>query len=87
MDTTPFQIEFVVNDRHCQAEVKPCCGENNVVDYAIYVSGQLAFNIAKLNGEGGKWVITLRNADRSFDDMVVQKIGAKIDAHNHKSSL
>lgn len=82
MDTTPYLIGFMVNDMHSEAEVRPCCGENNVVTYGIYVNGQLAFNITK-SADEGKWVITLRNADRNYPDLVVQKIGSRIDAHNN----
>lgn len=81
MDTKPYTINFWNGETLEPAEVKPCCGEDNVVDYAIYINNQLSFNITK-SGEEAKWVISLKNADKEIDDAVVQHIGSEIERHN-----
>ncbi|MEO5892970.1 MAG: hypothetical protein ABIQ31_22160 [Ferruginibacter sp.] len=82
MDITPYQIAYWNGSLLINAEVKPCCSEDNVVDYAIYKGDQLSFNITK--NETGKWVISLKNADKEIDDEVVQSIGMAIDQHNRQ---
>ncbi|MCW3093292.1 MAG: hypothetical protein JWP81_4361 [Ferruginibacter sp.] len=84
MDITPYTINFWNGESLHPAEVRPCCREDNVVDYAIYISNQLSFNITKSDDARGKWVISLKNADKEIDDVVVQSIGAEIDHHNRQ---
>jgi len=82
MDITPYNIIYWNGDTLSSAEVRPCCREDNVVDYAIYINNQLAFNITKPNEDAGQWVISLKNADKDIDDIVIQNIGSEIDRHN-----
>lgn len=82
MDTTPYQINYWNGHTLSQAEVKPCCLEDHVVDYAIYIENQLAFNLTKSPGRSEKWVISLKNADKEIADEIVQNIGSEIDARN-----
>ena len=82
MDIKPYQI--VYRDGHAlnAAEIRPCCNEDNVVDYAVYIQNKLAFNITKSADGRGRWVVSLKNADKYVDDNVVQSIGSAIDVHN-----
>ena len=77
MDTTAFNIQFRNNDRLQTAEVRPCCQENNIVDYAIWIDNKLAFTVTKSH-EDDRWVISLKNADDTIEDEEVQSIGAAI---------
>ncbi len=85
MDTTPYTVGYWHGFKLHSVTVKPCCDKNNVVDYGIYKDDQLAFNITKTE-ENGKWVISLKNADRLIEDELVQNIGAEIDKHNLSAS-
>ena len=78
MDTTPFVIEYEQGLRTKTAEVRPCCREDNIVDYAVWIDNKLAFTIARDVNDKERWVVALRNADDHIDDTVVQNIGAAI---------
>lgn len=78
MDTTPFRVYYVQNDALFSAEIRPCCNEDNIVDYAVWNDGQLDFTITR-PVQGGKWVVALKNADDDIDDERVQLIGAQIE--------
>jgi len=84
MDITPYKITYRQDDILNSAEVRPCCREDNVVDYAIYEDNQLLFTITKSNADGGKWLISLKNADKEVDEAIVQNIGLEIDRHNNE---
>lgn len=83
MDITPYNIIFWDKNFLTGAEVKPCCREDNVVDYSIYIHGNLVFNITK-PPDTSKWIVSLKNADKEIDDEVVQRIGVEIERHNNK---
>lgn len=78
MDTRPFTVYYVYRNALYSAEIRPCCKEDNVVDYAVWIEHLLAFTITK-HTETGKWVIALRNADDTIDDEMIQLIGAEIE--------
>lgn len=81
MDITPFFIRFIYHNQWEDAEVRPCCREDSVVDYAIWMKGKLVFTITRGTGElpGTHWVIALKNADINFDSELVQLIGQEIE--------
>ena len=79
MDTTSFMIELNRNGRSLSAEIRPCCREDNVVDYAVWVDNKLEFTITRDHEKKDHWVIALKNADDEFDDAMVQTIGAGIN--------
>lgn len=81
MNTDPYIITFWNGETIKEAEVKPCCDVNNVVDYAIYINNQLEFNVTK-SIDSGQWVVSLKNADDNIPDEVVQNIGIEIDLRN-----
>lgn len=86
MDNQSYQVVYREGDILNTAEIKPCCGEDNVVDYAVYINQQLAFNITKPAEDGGRWVVSLKNADKYVEDKTVQSIGSAIDLHNSQVS-
>jgi hypothetical protein len=81
MDISPFFIDFLYHDRWENAKIRPCCREDNVVDYAVWIKGKLVFTITRsATGEnGGAWVVALKNADVNVDNELVQRIGKEID--------
>lgn len=91
MDTTPFIIAYNFGNTMHSLEIKPCCNEDNVVDYAVWDNGQLLFTMAR-NTLMNKWIIALKNADDSFDEEVLQLIGEQIEKnissknHDHAGS-
>ncbi|MDO9376858.1 MAG: hypothetical protein Q7T76_20695 [Ferruginibacter sp.] len=84
MDLTPFTVYYQYHDKWESSEIRPCCREDNVVDYAIWKEDKLAFTITKVKTEPAHhWVIAVKNADDSIEDELVQILGAEID-RNHK---
>jgi len=82
MDTSAFTINFIHKDKPVTAEIHPCCREDNVVDYAVWMDDKLAFTITREPENRGHWVIALRNADDEFDDDMIQSIGTRISDMN-----
>ena len=78
MDTTPFTIAYADDDKIKSAEIRPCCKEDNVVDYAVWSNGKLAFTVTK-DAANNRWVVALKNADEEIDDNVIQDIGRAIE--------
>lgn len=78
MDIAPFNIYYVYDDILYNAQVRPCCGENNVVDYAVWEDDELTFTLTRRSGTG-KWVVSLKNADDDIADEKVQAIGGVIE--------
>ncbi len=78
MEITPFNIYYSENNVMHTVEVRPCCYEDNVVDYAIWHEGKLSFTITK-DKQAAKWVVALKNADDDIDDELVQLIGKEIE--------
>ncbi|MEO6722794.1 MAG: hypothetical protein ABIN67_20670 [Ferruginibacter sp.] len=60
--------------------IKPCCKEDNIVDYAVWMRDKLEFTITKARADPGQqWVVALQNADDIVDPVLVQSIGREID--------
>ncbi|MEP6675556.1 MAG: hypothetical protein ABJA78_10385 [Ferruginibacter sp.] len=74
MDITPFTIPY----QSGVAEIRPCCKEDNVVDYAVWTENKLAFTITRDPDDEDRWVIAMKNADDNFSDELVQETGKKI---------
>jgi hypothetical protein len=84
MDTTPFNISYQHNGMIENVSIHPCCNDNNIVDYAVWQNGKLSFTITKDNHDISRWKIALKNSDDTFDDELVQNIGAAIHQHQIK---
>ena len=79
MNITPFTINHLIAlEGEQEAEIRPCCNEDNVVDYAVWRNNQLAFTIT-YNIIKQRWIVALKNADEYVDDTMVQQIGAEIE--------
>ncbi len=81
MNTQAFTIYYVHQDVMNSVEIRPCCGDDNVVDYAVWEEDRLAFTITK-NEQEAKWIVALKNADDKIDDELVQLIGTEIEKRN-----
>jgi hypothetical protein len=79
MDTSTFNIYYEDNGNMVSAEIHPCCSEDNVVDYAVWIDEKLAFTIAPGMEDKKRWVVALKNADDDIDEDLVQSIGATIE--------
>ncbi|MBC7933945.1 MAG: hypothetical protein H7Y86_01110 [Rhizobacter sp.] len=79
--TTPFEIQYIHNGVIETANIQPCCKEENVVDYAVWQNDKLIFTMTRDMVNQDHWAIALKNADDSFEDEMVQHIGAAIDQH------
>ena len=83
MDTQPFTIKFPYQNNWLEAEIKPCCKEDNVVDYAVWMRGKLEFTVTRERDEpGSRWVVALKNADDVVDPNMVEAIGREIALKN-----
>ena len=78
MNISPFTIYYVYKNALYSAEIRPCCREDNVVDYAVWIEHLLAFTITR-NEETGKWVTALKNADDDYEEELLQLIGGQIE--------
>ena len=83
MDLNNFFVEFEYNGSYELAEVKPCCQENNVYYYDIYMKNQFQFTItpASSSQEDFLWKIALKNADNQVDPRLAEMIGEQIEKH------
>lgn len=81
IDNKAFDIEFKYNQTKQTATIQPCCKENNIVDYAVWQNGKLAFTITRDMIDRHHWSIALKNADDHFDESMIQSIGAAIEHH------
>lgn len=79
MDTSSFNIYYEHNGNRISTEIHPCCNEDNVVDYAVWIEDKLAFTIARSVDNKERWVVALKNADDDIDEALVQSIGATIE--------
>jgi hypothetical protein len=81
MDTTPFDVQFMHNGIIQNANIHPCCKEDNIVDYAVWQNNKLIFTMTRDMVDRDHWSIALKNADDDFEDDLVQQVGAAIDYH------
>ena len=81
IDLSPFFIEVYHLGKPVTAEIKPCCKENDVMYYDVYLKNSFQFTITPdVNDEAG-WRISLMNADKEIDPELVRLIGEKIEVH------
>lgn len=83
IDISPFHISYLYRGNLVEADIHPCCKENNVMDYAVWIEGKLAFTIAHDIHDDSRWAIAMKNADDDFDDELIQDIGAAIEKRNN----
>jgi len=85
MDTSAFTISFTHSHRSVTAEIRPCCREDNIVDYAVWMDNKLAFTITREVDNTDHWVVALKNADDDLDNEMIQLIGAAINDREKKT--
>lgn len=86
MDITPFNVLYTVCGAESIAEIRPCCREDNVVDYAVWIDKKLGFTITRDTNQPEHWVIAMKNADTDINDDMVQSIGEAINKNYHEQS-
>jgi hypothetical protein len=64
-------------------EVRPCCNEENVIYYDIWMENLYQFTITPglINEEKPGWRIALKNADKAVDNELIQTLGVEIESH------
>jgi hypothetical protein len=83
METNSFFIEYLHEDAVELAEVKPCCQENNVFYYDIYIRNEYQFTATPSADEerGMAWKISLKNSDKNIEKGLIDTIGQEIEKH------
>ena len=83
MDLSPFQLKFPHRSRLQSVEVRPCCKEDDVIYYDIWIDNLYQFTITPglIDEEKPGWRIALKNADKPADNDLVQTIGVEIESH------
>ncbi len=83
METEPFFIEYLDKDNSEIAEVKPCCQENNIYYYDIYIKNQYQFTVTPSpdDEKGMLWKISLKNADKKIEKGLIDTIGQEIEKY------
>lgn len=83
METASFFIEYLYKDNSEIAEVKPCCQEDNVLYYDVYIRNEYQFTVTPSADEerGMSWKISLKNADKNIEKEVIDNIGLEIEKH------
>jgi hypothetical protein len=83
MDLFPFQLKFRHRNKLHSVEVRPCCNEENVIYYDIWMENLYQFTITPglINEEKPGWRIALKNADKAVDNELIQALGVEIESH------
>ena len=83
MDLNPFNIEYKHKNSFFTAQVRPCCKEDEVIYYDIWLNNNYQFTITPglVNDDKPGWRIALKNADKPVDNDLIQTIGVKIESH------
>jgi len=83
MDLSPFQIEFTHRKQLQSYEVRPCCKEDDVIYYDVWVDNLYQFTITPglNNDDKPGWRLALKNADKPVGNDLIQTIGVEIESH------
>ena len=81
MEIQPFFIEYFYKDSPEIAEVKPCCQEDNIFYYDIYLRNEFQFTVTPWfdDEKGMIWKVSLKNADKNIDQETIEAIGQEIE--------
>ena len=65
------------------AEVRPCCREDDVIYYDIWMDNLYQYTITPglIDEEKPGWRIALKNADKVVNQELIQTIGVEIESH------
>ena len=83
METQPFFVEYLYKNDTEIAEIKPCCQEDNVLYYDLYIRTDYQFTVTPSSDEerGMAWKISLKNADKKIEKDLVDTISYEIEKH------
>ena len=83
MDLSPFQLNVQYRQKMQAVEVRPCCKEEDVLYYDIWMNNLYQFTITPglVHEDKPGWRIALKNADKSVDNDLIQNIGVQIESH------
>lgn len=84
-ELAPFKVELIEHQQRLVAEIKPCCKEDNVFYYDVWMDDEFQFSLTTNNDaiypNHGEWKVAMRNADKNVDPKLVQTLGSAIDHH------
>jgi len=84
-ELAPFQVEFVIDQQRKVAEIKPCCKEDNVFYYDVWMDDEFQFSLTTNNDvmypNHGEWKVAMKNSDKYVDPVLVQTLGSAIEYH------
>lgn len=83
MDLSSFLLEFEHRKQMLFVEVRPCCKEDDVIYYDIWINNLYQYTITPglINEDKPGWRIALKNADKAVDPDLIQTIGVEIESH------
>lgn len=83
METQSFFIEYLFKNSSEIAEVKPCCGKEDVFYYDIFIRNEYQFTVSPSADEekGMAWKVSLKNADKKIEKGLTDTIGQEIEKH------
>lgn len=83
MDLDPFLLEFKHRHNMRLVEVRPCCREDDVIYYDIWIDHLYQYTITPglIDDDKPGWRIALKNADKIIDPDLVQTIGVEIESY------
>lgn len=83
MDLTPFNLSFSHGNTFQSVQVRPCCREDEVIYYDIWMNNLYQYTITQglINEDKPGWRVALQNADKVVDQGMVQTIGVEIESH------
>jgi len=83
MDLSPFQVDFPHKDQVESVQVRPCCKEDDVIYYDIWIDNLYQFTITPgpVDDDKPGWRLALKNADKPVEDEFIQTIGVEIESH------
>jgi hypothetical protein len=89
MQLNNFFVEYQYRGQFEIAEIRPCCQENNVYYYDVYISNKYEFTVTPTADENETlaWKMALKNADNHVDAELVDLIGEQIEKHFFNSTI
>lgn len=83
MDLSRFQFHFKHGNKIQMIEVRPCCKEDDVIYYDIWMDNLYQYTITPglMHLDKPGWKIALKNADKIVDLGLIQTIGVEIESH------
>ena len=83
MEREPFFIEYLYGNSPEIAEVKPCCQNDHIYYYDIFIKNRYQFTVTPSadDEKGMAWRISLKNADKSIEKGVIDAIGEEIEKY------